>query len=46
MKRSWTLLAVAWVALVVRAGAGQIAVIVLELEVGRAFTTLPVSPID
>ena len=30
----------------IRAGAGQIAVIVLELEVGRAFTTLPVSPID
>ena len=26
--------------------AGQIAVIVLELEVGRAFTTLPVSPVD
>ena len=30
----------------IRARAGQIAVIVLELEVGRAFTTLPVSPID
>ena len=30
----------------IRAGAGQIAVIVLELEVSRAFTTLPVSPID
>ena len=30
----------------IRAGAGQISVIVLELEVGRAFTTLPVSPID
>ena len=29
----------------IRARAGQIAVIVLELEVGRAFTTLPVSPI-
>ena len=29
----------------IRAHAGQIAVIVLELEVGRAFTTLPVSPI-
>ena len=30
----------------IQARAGQIAVIVLELEVGRAFTTLPVSPID
>ena len=30
----------------IRARAGQIAVIVLELEVGRAFTTLPVSPYD
>ena len=30
----------------IRARAGQIAAIVLELEVGRAFTTLPVSPID
>ena len=30
----------------IRARAGQIAVIVLELEVGRAFTTLPVSPVD
>ena len=30
----------------IRARGGQIAVIVLELEVGRAFTTLPVSPID
>ena len=30
----------------IRARACQIAVIVLELEVGRAFTTLPVSPID
>ena len=30
----------------IRARAGQIAVVVLELEVGRAFTTLPVSPID
>ena len=30
----------------IRARAGQIAVIVLELETGRAFTTLPVSPID
>ena len=30
----------------IRARAGQIAVIVLELEVGRTFTTLPVSPID
>ena len=29
----------------IRARAGQIAVVVLELEVGRAFTTLPVSPI-
>ena len=28
----------------IRARAGQIAVIVLELEVGRAFTTLPVTP--
>ena len=30
----------------IRARGGQIAVIVLELEVGRAFTTLPVSPVD
>ena len=30
----------------IRARAGQIAVIVLELEVSRAFTTLPVSAID
>ena len=30
----------------IQARAGQIAVIVLELEVGRAFTTLPVSPIS
>ncbi len=29
----------------IRARGGQIAVIVLELEVGRAFTTLPVSPL-
>ena len=29
----------------IRARGGQIAVLVLELEVGRAFTTLPVSPL-
>ena len=29
----------------IRARSGQIAVLILELEVGRAFTTLPVSPL-